>query len=230
MEGAPRAHESSPDRARKTPSQPYLAVLGAPGSGKSTQARILSEQLQIPRLSTGDRLRAEVAGRSELGRRVEETIARGELVPDEVIVAAVRHWLRAPDLEGGFVLDGFPRTLGQAVALDREMENLNRSLDLVLHLRVPTDEVLRRLAVRRAEHQTPGEGSASGRRVDDLPEVARRRIEAYLQDSAPLLDHYRARGILAEIDGAGPVEETSERMMAAVAGATGGPRTPPPCC
>ena len=210
-----------------------LILYGAPGSGKGTQAGFLSEKFRIPHVATGDILRAEVAAGTELGRRAREIMDRGDLVPDDVMIEIIRKRLREQDCEAGVILDGFPRTIPQADALDRVMADLRRRFDRVIYLRVDIEDLVERLSDRwicprcgrtyskRANPPAPGnrcrvEGTELTQREDDRPEAARRRIEVYLRETLPVLDHYRARGLVAEIDGAGPIEDVRERIVHAL--------------
>lgn len=210
-----------------------LILYGAPGSGKGTQADFLRSKFGIPQVATGDILRAEAAAGTELGRRAKEIMDRGELVPDEVMIGIIRKRLREPDCERGLILDGFPRTIPQAQALDEVMEELGRSFDRVLYLQVPIEELVERLSdrwicpvcgrtySRRANPPAPGnrcphDGAQLIQRDDDRPEAARRRIEVYLRETLPVLDYYRPRGLVAEINGTGTIEEVRSRILRAL--------------
>lgn len=210
-----------------------LILYGPPGSGKGTQAGFLSSRFGIPQVATGDILRAEAAAGTELGRRAKQIMDRGELVPDDVMIDIIRKRLRQPDCERGFILDGFPRTIPQAQALDEVMEELGRSFDRVLYLKVPMDQLVERLSDRwicpmcgrtyskRANPPASGnrcreDGAQLIQRDDDRPEAARRRIEVYLRDTLPVLDYYRPRGLVAEINGSGTIEEVRARILEAL--------------
>jgi adenylate kinase len=210
-----------------------LILYGPPGSGKGTQAGFLSSRFGIPQVATGDILRAEAAAGTELGRRAKEIMDRGELVPDAVMIDIIRKRLREPDCERGFILDGFPRTLPQARALDEVMEELGRSFDRVLYLQVPIEDLVERLSDRwicpvcgrtyskRANPPAGGnrcrqDGAQLIQRDDDRPEAARRRIEVYLRETLPVLDYYRPRGLVAQINGSGTIEEVRARILAAL--------------
>lgn len=210
-----------------------LILYGAPGSGKGTQAELLRNEFSIPQISTGDILRAEAAAGTELGRKAKEIMDRGDLVPDHIMIGIIRKRLVEPDCANGFILDGFPRTIPQAEALDAMMYELKREFDRVLYLRVDVEELVARLSdrwlcpkcgrtySRRAKPPAPGnrcreDGAELVQREDDRPEAARRRIEVYLRDTMPVLDHYRPRGLVAEIDGEGDVEEIHRRILAAL--------------
>ena len=210
-----------------------LLLYGPPGSGKGTQAGFLRDRLGVPQIATGDMLRAEAAKASDLGLQAKAIMDRGDLVPDGVMVGIVERRLREPDAASGFVLDGFPRTLPQAEALDDLMASLGRSFQRVLYLHVDEEELVQRLSDRwlcptcGRTYATRGNPPAEGNRCrvdgtellqreDDRPEAARRRIQVYLRDTLPVLDYYRPRGIVSEIDAVGPVEEVRERILAAI--------------
>jgi adenylate kinase len=212
-----------------------LVLYGAPGSGKGTQADYLRSRYGIPHISTGDILRAEMAARSELGNRVKEIYDRGDLVPDDIMIEIIRGRLRQPDCERGFILDGFPRTIPQADALDQVMRDLGRSFDRIIYLKVDIEELVERLSDRwicpkcgrtyskRANPPAEGnrcrvDGAELTQREDDKPEAARRRIDVYLGETLPVLDHYRPSGLVVEVDAAGPIEEVSRRIMAVLGG------------
>jgi len=177
-----------------------IVFIGPPGAGKGTQAERLVGAYRIAHLSTGDMLRAAREAGTEIGREADRYMSAGQLVPDETILAIVAQRLTEPDCRGGYLLDGFPRTLAQAEALDRMLEEAATPLDMVLELRVPEEELFERLA---------GRG-----RADDNPEVIRQRLVAYREQTEPLLDYYRQRGLLQTIDGQGTVEEVFQRARA----------------
>ena len=204
-----------------------LLLYGAPGSGKGTQANMLRAHFGIPHIATGDMLRAEIAASTELGRRAQPILAAGQYVSDEIMIGIVRSRLLNPDCRPGFIMDGFPRTVPQAEALDRLMADLGKHFDRVIYLKVPIDELLRRLSGRLVCPQCqrtypPGteacqaDGSALVQREDDKPEAVRPRIEIYLEKTVPVLDHYRGEGLVSEIDGRGTIEEISRQVLAAV--------------
>ena len=180
-----------------------VLLLAPPGAGKGTQGDRLATIYGVPHLGTGDLLRAEVEASTPIGREVQGFIERGELVPDSLVLPLVRQRIEGgPEPLPGFVLDGFPRTLAQAhQAFEWGVAN-SRTFHAVIHLHVPTDELVRRVLER-------GE---SGSRPDDTAETVRRRLEVYADSTAPLLDFYRGRGILLEIDGTGPVEGVTDRI------------------
>ncbi len=181
-----------------------LVLFGPPGAGKGTQARKLSARYGIPHVSTGDMLRAAVAGGGELGRQVEDIIARGELVPDELIGRVVAARLGEEDAKNGFLLDGFPRTVRQVEILDGLLAGRGENLDRVILLVVPETVLVERL-LQRAEG-----------RADDTPETIRERLRVYREQSEPVANVYRERGLLLEIDGVGTVEEVFSRITTAL--------------
>jgi len=204
-----------------------LLLYGAPGSGKGTQANMLRARFGIPHIATGDMLRAEIAAGTPLGLQAQPILAAGQYVSDEIMIAIIRNRLRQPDCLRGFIIDGFPRTIPQAVALDTLMDELERGFNRVLYLKVSLEELLRRLAGRlvcpRCQRTYPpgtaaceADGSSLVQREDDKVEAVRPRIEIYLQKTIPVLDHYRGEGLVSEIDGMGTIDEISRQVMAAV--------------
>jgi len=194
---------------------PRLLLLGPPGAGKGTQAQRIVARFGIPQIATGDMLRAAVEEGSEVGRRAQACMEEGKLVPDEVVIAVAEARLAQPDARSGFLLDGFPRTVAQARALDEMLQRLDSRLDLCLALRVEEEELVTRL-LRRAGIEG---------RSDDNEESIRVRMKEYREKTAPLLDYYREKGILAEIDGLGTVEEVGRRIEACIASRGVGNRT-----
>jgi adenylate kinase len=184
-----------------------LLLLGPPGAGKGTQALVLRQRLRVPQVSTGEMLRAAVAAGSPIGMRARRYMERGELVPDEVVIRVAAERLRQPDVRGGFILDGFPRTAAQAQALDRLLESMQMALERVVSLEVDEESLVERL-LRRARLEG---------RSDDTPETIRRRMRVYGEETRPLIDYYRGRSILKEVDGVGSVEEVAQRIEEAVA-------------
>jgi len=192
-----------------------LVLLGPPGSGKGTQAALLSEKYGIPAISTGDVLRAQVEAGTPLGKRVKAYIDRGELVPDSLVVDLIQHRLLA-DTQQGFILDGFPRTLPQAQALDTMLAALDRPLDAVLYLQVDPQAVRERLGQRH--------------RGDDRQSVIDHRLDVFLDQTAPLISYYEEEGKLKLIDGSQPPEVVAasiEDVIRSLAGSgNGSSRTP----
>lgn len=183
-----------------------LIIMGPPGAGKGTQAAFIAERYGIPAISTGDIFRANIKNGTELGRKVQDILAGGGYVPDEVTNAIVRDRLLQDDAVNGFLLDGYPRTTGQVEALDEMLADQGTSLDAVLELTADTDEVVARL-LKRAQDQG---------RADDTEDVIRRRLAVYHEETAPLAAVYGERGLLRRVDGMGPVEEVTARVEQAL--------------
>jgi adenylate kinase len=192
-----------------------LILLGPPGAGKGTQAQRLVQKYGIVQLSTGDMLRAAVAAGTAIGQRAKDIMARGELVPDEVVVAIVSDRIDQPDARNGFILDGFPRTVPQAVALDRMLKEKGLKLDAVIELRVDSGILQQRIATRVADAAARGEPL----RPDDNPEVLRTRIDAYREQTAPLVDYYRWQGSLQSVDGMASMSEVEQAIDRALGAA-----------
>lgn len=185
-----------------------ILLLGPPGAGKGTQARILVDKHGIPQISTGDMLRSAVEAGSEVGRLARSFMDRGDLVPDEVVIAVAEERLCREDAARGFVLDGFPRTAPQAEALDALLERLSRPLERCVAITVDEDTLVERL-LKRAELEG---------RSDDNAEAIRHRMRVYREQTEPLVAHYRTRGVLVEVDGMGAIEEVAERIQEALEG------------
>jgi len=183
-----------------------LLLLGPQGSGKGTQATRIAADYGIPHISTGDMFRAAITAGGELGRRVEPILAVGELVPDELTVELIRERLGRPDARRGFVLDGFPRNLAQAQALDRMLGEIGRDLDAVLYFDLPDAVAIERLL---------GRARAEGR-TDDTPDVIRRRLAIYHEQTEPLAEYYRARDRLVPVHAAGTVDEVYAELQVAL--------------
>jgi adenylate kinase len=190
-----------------------LILLGPPGAGKGTQAQRLVQKHGIVQLSTGDMLRAAVKAGTPVGLRAKDIMARGELVPDDVVVAIVADRIEQPDARKGFILDGFPRTVPQAVALDRMLKEKGLNLDAVIELKVDGGILHQRIANRIEEARARGEAL----RPDDDPEVLKRRIEAYRDQTAPLVDYYRWQGSLRTVDGMAAIPEVARAIDQALA-------------
>ena len=183
-----------------------LILMGPPGAGKGTQARYVADHFGVPAISTGDIFRANVSQGTPLGVEAKRYMDAGEYVPDEVTNRMVRNRIDEADAAPGFLLDGYPRTLAQVEELDGMIEFTGHRLDAVVVLTVDAEELVQRLL-----HRALTDG-----RADDTEEVIRRRQEVYTEQTAPLIDVYRARGILVEVDGMGEVDEVTERIFAAL--------------
>jgi adenylate kinase len=182
-----------------------LILLGPPGAGKGTQSQRLVKKHGIVQLSTGEMLRAAVAAGTPIGQRAKDIMARGELCSDDVVVAIVADRIDQPDAKRGFILDGFPRTVPQAVALDRMLSAKGMKLDGVIELKVDANILFDRIANRVAEAKARGESL----REDDNPDILRKRIEAYRVQTAPLVDYYRGQGVLGSVNGMAPIAEVA---------------------
>jgi adenylate kinase len=210
-----------------------LVLVGPPGAGKGTQAEFIASTLSVPKISTGDIFRANVSQGTPLGQEAKRYMDSGGLVPDEVTINMVRDRLAEPDAADGFLLDGFPRTVPQAVALDKMLADAGAALDLVLELIVEADEVIRRLSGRRnchgcnkvwhVEFDPPTREGVCDRcggqlyqRDDDKPETVAERLRVYERDTSPLIDYYGAQNKLVGIDATGPVEDVTARAIDAL--------------
>jgi adenylate kinase len=198
-----------------------LILLGPPGAGKGTQAKRLVERFGVIQLSTGDMLRAAVAAGTPVGQKAKDIMARGELVPDDIVVAIVADRISEPDAQNGFVLDGFPRTVPQAEALDRMLEQKGLSLDAVIELKVDEEALLGRIESRIASMAAHGEQL----RPDDNPASLRNRLDAYRAQTAPLSGYYAGRGVLRTVDGMASIDDVTAAIAEILSG--GGPDTPP---
>lgn len=185
-----------------------IILIGPPGAGKGTQAAKLSSTLSIPAISTGDIFRANVKGETELGKKAKRYMDAGEYVPDEVTNSMVADRLQQDDAKEGFLLDGYPRTEAQVNELDKMLEVAGHSLDAVVELTADTDEIVGRLLARA---QTEG-------RSDDTEDVIRHRMDVYEEQTQPLTDIYRRRGLLRQVDGLGEIDAITERIMKALEG------------
>jgi adenylate kinase len=184
-----------------------LIFMGPPGAGKGTQAQVVADRFGIPAISTGDIFRSNVSQGTELGVEAKRYMEAGEYVPDSVTNLMVRHRIDEPDAEKGFLLDGYPRTLAQVDELDGMIKHTGHRLDAVIVLTVDADELVRRLTARA---QSEG-------RSDDTEEVIRRRQEVYTEQTEPLIEVYRGRGLLHEVDGIGEVDEVTTRILDSLA-------------
>jgi len=189
-----------------------IVLLGPPGAGKGTQATRLSGMFNIPQLSTGDMLRAAVSARTAIGAKAAEVMARGELVPDDLVVAAIVERISQPDAENGFILDGFPRTLAQATALDDVLLTDSHELDWVLELKVDEKILLDRILQRAADARACGEAV----RADDNEDSLRVRLDAYGNQTRPLIDYYGSRGVLRSVDGLQPIDVVTASLADAI--------------
>lgn len=212
-----------------------LILLGPPGSGKGTQGERLQEDFRLPYYATGDILRAAVKEGTEVGKQAKEYMDRGDLVPDQVIIGVIAERLQDVEASDGFILDGFPRTLPQAEALDGKMKELRREITAVLLIDVPEDEILRRLGGRRTCEKNPShiyhvefdpskeegvcdiDGAKLIVRDDDKPEVIKNRLTQYREKTEPLIDYYDERGILNRVDGRQSPDEVEERIHGIIA-------------
>ena len=179
-----------------------IVLLGAPGSGKGTQAALMVEHLNVPHISTGAVLRAAIEAGSELGQQAKEVIDSGELVTDDIMAGLIEERLNLEDVKEGFILDGYPRNLSQAEALDEVLGRLGRPLDDALQIDVDTELVVDRIAKRAAEEH----------RSDDTEETLRNRMKVYAEQTAPVVDYYADRGLLSRVLGIGTIEEVFQRI------------------
>jgi len=210
----------------------YLILLGAPGSGKGTQAKILAGRFRWLHLSTGDMLRQAVVSGSELGKKAKAYMDSGSLVPDEIMIGALLERIQKRDAAGGFVLDGFPRTLAQARALDDALKGAGKAIDLALNIEVPDEELVRRLAGRwicsscgSIFHEASNKPRITGRcdncegelyqREDDKPETVRNRL-GQQRPLGDMIGHYRAKGLLVDINGLQDVDEVTRDLVEAI--------------
>ncbi len=214
----------------------YIVFLGPPGAGKGTQAKILAERTGLPHISTGDIFRENISQQTELGRLAQQYTESGALVPDDITIGMIRERLQRPDCERGAILDGFPRTLAQAEALEKLLAEFGSRVSLVPFIQVDDEILVARLSgrwtCRAAGHifhekfnppARPGvcdfDGSELYQRKDDQADTVRYRIQVYRENTAPLVEYYRQKGVLLEIDGEQPIEKVTEVLLAALEGA-----------
>jgi len=204
-----------------------LVILGAPGAGKGTQAERISREFGIPHVSTGDILRDEIKKGTEYGLKAKEYVEKGKLVPDELVIDIIEGFITGGAAGRGFLLDGFPRNIGQAEKLSAMLERTGKKLDRVINIVVDNDEIVHRLGLRRIcrecqkvsiYNKDPGDtcsncGGTLIKRKDDEEEVIRHRLEVYDKQTYPLVAYYRGKGILTDIDGKGSQEEVTERIL-----------------
>ncbi|WP_369272862.1 adenylate kinase [Streptomyces sp. R11] len=211
-----------------------IVLVGPPGAGKGTQAAFLAKNLSIPHISTGDLFRANISQQTELGKLAKSYMDAGNLVPDEVTIGMAKDRMEKPDAEGGFLLDGFPRNVSQAEALDEMLQSESMKLDAVLDLEVPEEEVVKRIAGRRicrkdsshvfhvtySKPKKEGVCDACGgelyQRDDDSEETVRKRLEVYHTQTEPIIDYYKTQGLVVTISALGKVEEVTARAMEAL--------------
>jgi len=205
-----------------------IVLVGPPASGKGTQAKILVERLGVPQISTGDMLRAARAAGTELGKQASEYMAAGKLVPDQVVIGLVRERLQLADAQKGFILDGFPRTVPQADALDALLASLGQKIDHVVQVDVPRSLLVERATLRRTDVRTgqiyhlkynpPPPDAVLEHRDDDRGDKVNTRLDQYEAMTAALLPHYQAKGLLRRVDGTGSPQEVTSRLVAAIGG------------
>lgn len=205
-----------------------LILLGAPASGKGTQAAVLTEKFGVPKVSTGDMLRAALKDGTPLGNEAAQYMNAGKLVPDSVVIGLVEERLRLPDAKAGFILDGFPRTVPQAEALEALLKRLGTPLDFVVQIDVPRELLMERATLRRTDKRTgqiyhlkyspPPPDAELEHRPDDHEDKVRTRLDVYDAQTAALLPHYEKLGVLRRVDGVGSPAEITTRMLSQIAG------------
>lgn len=212
-----------------------IVLLGAPGAGKGTQAKMLIDKYKIPQISTGDILRKAVADGTPLGKEAKAIMERGELVPDKIVLGLVEERLKQDDCKKGFILDGFPRNTAQAEALDKLLNNIKMPLDSALSVDVPKDDLMKRLTGRRTckscqqmynVYYSPPKkegvcdkcGGELFQRDDDKEETIRKRLDVYDAQTAPLIDYYKKKGILKSVTGVGNIDEIFKKVCTVLEG------------
>ena len=186
-----------------------IILFGPPGAGKGTQAQILQSELKIPQLSTGDMLRAAVAAKTELGLQAEKIMKEGGLVSDDIIIGMIADRISQDDCNTGFMLDGFPRTVAQAEALDEMLTQKSKSIDIVIEVKVPDEELIKRSAKRAADAIAKGEDP----RPDDVPETFKKRLQTYWEQTAPVLPYYTKKGLHTAMDGTKPIDIVTKKLL-----------------
>jgi adenylate kinase len=189
-----------------------LVLLGAPGSGKGTQAAMLKAELKVPHISTGDLLRAAVKAGTPLGLKAKAVMEAGKLVSDDIVLGMLEERITQPDAKGGFILDGYPRNVAQCEALESLLARIDQPLDIAVKLKVPSELIVDRIA---------GRAAAEGRK-DDTPETVRERLRVYAEQTAPVAEHFGAIGKLRIVDGVGDVDAVFRRILAALPGELAG--------
>ena len=189
-----------------------LVLFGPPGAGKGTQAKVLQETRGLPQLSTGDMLRAAIAAKTDLGRKVEAILAKGDLVSDDIVIGIIDERLNQPDAAKGAVFDGFPSTIPQAEALDKLLQGRGKKIDLVIELKVDETVLLSRAEQRVKE--TVAKGGTP--RPDDTPETVKNRLDVYRKNTAPLVAFYKAQGKVVTVDGMAPIADVTKAIAAAL--------------
>jgi adenylate kinase len=210
-----------------------IVLFGPPGAGKGTQAKYISEKFNIPHISTGDILRENVREGTALGKKAKTFMDKGALVPDEILIDIIKDRLQKPDTKKGFLLDGFPRTIAQAEALDPILDEINKKLDAVVNVDVSANELIRRLSGRRTcrscgatYHVKSNPSKAAGvcdqcggelyQRADDTEAAIKHRIEVYEKQTQPLIDYYKKKGLLIDVDGEREIDEVRSDIMKAL--------------
>jgi adenylate kinase len=211
----------------------YIILLGAPGAGKGTQAVMLAEKMKLVQVASGDLFRKALQQETDLGKKAKVYMEKGQLVPDEITIQMVLERLNAPDCKNGAILDGFPRNIKQAKALDKAMTKLSRAIDKVTYIKVSEGELLKRLGGRwicrkcqAPYHEVDSPPKVAGKcdrcggelyqRADDNAETVKKRLKVYFEETSPLIDHYKKAGKLVEINGEGSAEEINRRIIAAL--------------
>ncbi len=212
-----------------------IVFLGPPGAGKGTQAKKIVEKYNIPQISTGDMFREHLSKGTELGQKAKEYMDKGQLVPDEIVLGMVEERLKQPDCDKGFILDGFPRTVPQAEALDQLLEKMGKKIDYAIAIDVPDEELIKRLTGRRTckncgmmyhiMFKPPKEegkcdkcGGELYQRADDNEETVRNRLRVYHEQTEPIIQFYEKKGVLYRIDGIGSIDEIFERIVNVLGG------------